>query len=76
MKLGFDVFRVLLDKSPVWISAADSLEHAENVIRARAVINPGEYIIFVRRTQTRLFYRAAWQDDSIVLTRRHVVERD
>lgn len=74
MKAGFDVFRVLLDKSPVWISTADSLERAEDVIKARAVINPGEYIILVQRTATKLFYRAVWQDDSIVLTRRHIVE--
>jgi hypothetical protein len=75
MDVGFDVFRVLLDKSPVWIKTADSLGQAEDFIKARAVINPGEYIVFVRRTGTKLFYRAVWQNDSIVLTQRHVVER-
>jgi hypothetical protein len=50
MKLGFDIFKLLDDGSPLWIAQADSLDEATRKLEALRQSSPGHY--FARDAET------------------------
>jgi hypothetical protein len=50
MKMGYDIFRQLDDGSPLWIAQADSLDEAQQAVKALQATSPGHY--FVRDAET------------------------
>lgn len=50
----FDIFYGELDRDPLWVEAAPSLDEACNRMRERAQARPGRYFVYCCHTQKLL----------------------
>jgi CheY-like chemotaxis protein len=54
----FDILVVEKDGAALWLDAAASLDDAKVLIKARAILEPGQYVIFDRRTRNKITFAA------------------